>query len=302
MDRLLRPDRFTTEPSEPESEKRYKHWKITLQNYLATSLTLPNEGDEPGLAAHNQKKLYALHNNVSHTIYELISDSVSYDAAIQDLDNVYIKPRSEIYNRHKLMTSRQEPLQTIDSFLQSLEKISKTCNFMAGTAEEYRKQYVRDAFINGISSAPIRQRLLENNTLTLDAAFQQARSLEQAQTQAASYENNVVASLTGVNERCHQQQLQPPLPQQLVPHNIGDNHLSAANGSTKKNDKCFFCGNARHPRKRCPARDATCNNYQKKGNFAIVCRSDRAPPSSASIAMPAAPALGAILDDLPHLL
>lgn len=301
MDRLLRPERFATEPSEPESEKRYKHWKITLQNYLATSLTTPAEGDGPGLVAYNQKKLYALHNSVSHTIYELISDNNSYDAAIASLDNVYIKPRSEIYNRHKLMTSRQEPLQTIDSFLQSLEKISKTCNFAAATAEEYRKQYVRDAFINGISSAPIRQRLLENNTLTLDAAFQQARSLEQAQTQAASYENNVVASLTGINERSHQQQLQPPPPpQQLLPHD--NNHLGAANNFSKKNDKCFFCGNARHPRKRCPARDATCNNCQKKGHFAVVCRSDPAPPSSASGAMPAASALGAMPDDLPHLL
>ena len=51
MDRLLRPERFTTEPSEPESEKRYKHWKTTLHNYLATSLTAPVDGDEAALAA-----------------------------------------------------------------------------------------------------------------------------------------------------------------------------------------------------------------------------------------------------------
>ena len=199
MDRLLRPDRFTAEPSEPESEKRYKHWKITLQNYLASSLTVPAADNADAVAEHNRKKLYVIHNNVSHTIYELISDSDSYDAAIQTLDNTYVKPRSEIYNRHKLMTSRQEPLQSIDSFLQTLEKVSKTCNFQAVTAEESRKQYVRDAFINGISSSHIRQRLLENNTLTLDAAFQQARSLEQAQTQAASYENNVVGAMNGMS-------------------------------------------------------------------------------------------------------
>ena len=83
------------------------------------------------------------------------------------------------------MMSKQEPLQSIDSFMQSLEQISKTCNFEAVTAEVNRKQYVRDAFINGISSSHIRQRLLESNTLTMDEAFQQARSLEQAPTQAA---------------------------------------------------------------------------------------------------------------------
>ena len=56
------------------------------------------------------------------------------------------------------MSSKQEPIQTIDSFMQSLEQISKTCNFEAVTAEQNRKQYLRDAFINGISSAHIRQR------------------------------------------------------------------------------------------------------------------------------------------------
>ena len=40
MDRLLKPERFTTEPNEPEAEKRYKHWKATLQNYFASTLHL----------------------------------------------------------------------------------------------------------------------------------------------------------------------------------------------------------------------------------------------------------------------
>ena len=129
MDRLLRPERFTTEPNEPEAEKRYRHWKATLQNYLATTLTAPADGDQAALVTHNQRKLYALHNNISHTIFELISDTADYTTAIQTLDNAYIKPQSIIYNRHKLMTSRQEPLQSIDTFLQSLEKMSKICNF-----------------------------------------------------------------------------------------------------------------------------------------------------------------------------
>ena len=44
--------------------------------------------------------------------------------------------------------------------------------------------------------------------------------------------------------------------------------------SAAANNKCFFCGNARHPRAKCPARDAICNKCQKKGHFAKVCRSE----------------------------
>ena len=45
-------------------------------------------------------------------------------------------------------------------------------------------------------------------------------------------------------------------------------------GSAAANSKCFFCGNARHPRSKCPAREVTCNKCHKKGHFAKVCRSE----------------------------
>jgi len=74
-----------------------------------------------------------------------------------------------------------------DQFVQDLEKMSKRCEFKDVTSEEYRSEYVRDAFINGLSSSTIRQGLLENTTLTLQKAFEQARTLELAQKQSASY-------------------------------------------------------------------------------------------------------------------
>ena len=40
--------------------------------------------------------------------------------------------------------------------------------------------------------------------------------------------------------------------------------------------KCFFCGNQRHNRLRCPARNSICKNCKKKGHFACVCRSHTA--------------------------
>ena len=38
--------------------------------------------------------------------------------------------------------------------------------------------------------------------------------------------------------------------------------------------KCFFCGNRKHPRTSCPAREAICNRCHKKGDFAKVCKSN----------------------------
>lgn len=46
MDRLLRPERFETEPTAPNAEKLYKHWKMTFMNYLEATTPAATTGDE----------------------------------------------------------------------------------------------------------------------------------------------------------------------------------------------------------------------------------------------------------------
>ena len=55
------------------------------------------------------------------------------------------------------------------------------------TAEQYRKQLLRDAFVDGFSSFTIRQRLPERDDLTLQNAFEQACTLYRAHEQSNSY-------------------------------------------------------------------------------------------------------------------
>ena len=94
-----------------------------------------------------------------------------------------------------------------------------------------------NAFINGIRSREIRQRLFENKTLTLDQAFEQARTLEMAQKNSAIYSNPDFH--TTATDTCQDENITPP-------HN-----LTAATTQVK----CFFCGSNKHPRKMCPAKD-----------------------------------------------
>ena len=161
---------------------------------------------------------------------------------------------------------KQDQHHTLDEFLQILKTLSRQCNYTNVTSEEYRSESIRDAFISGLYSNHIRQRLLENHAMSLEEAFNQARSLDLAQKQSLSYNTgeSYPASVSTMNS--------------TVPENSIENRLSV----TVK-QKCYFCGKPRHSRTVCPARDATCNKCGKKGHFAKVCKSTLASEASASI-------------------
>jgi len=142
--------------------------------------------------------------------------------------------------------------------LEELRKLSnfevKLSNFEAVTAYAYRSEMIRDSFINGINSNYIRQRLLEHATLTLDQAYQQARTLHIAQKNSEAYvrqsgqstSSSIAAATT-----------------ELV--SDADSEILAAIRKQHPVKKlCYFCGGSLHSnRKNCPAIDVVCHNCSK---------------------------------------
>ena len=68
-----------------------------------------------------------------------------------------------------------------------INKFSQSCDFTAVNAQEYKDDMKRDSFINGLSSNCIRQRLLENKTLTFTEAHEKACSIELAKLNCETY-------------------------------------------------------------------------------------------------------------------
>lgn len=119
-------------------------------------------------------------NYVSSSIFQHIEDCTDYGVTVGILQALFVKPRNEIFARHIFATRCQQPHETLDEFLQALKTLSKDYNFRSVTGSKYREESIRDAFITGLRSSSIRQRLLENSTLDLKAIFDQARPLELA--------------------------------------------------------------------------------------------------------------------------
>lgn len=246
MEQFLKPERFDVDPTCTGAEAKWKHWKQTFSNFIDK---IPNVTEA--------NKLPLLCNYVSAAVFLYINDAENYSDAIATLDSLYVVRRNEIFARHCLASRSQQGSETVGEYLQALKQLSKDCEFKPVSAEQYKNEYVRDAFIRGLKSARIRERLLENTTINLNDAFDQARALELAELNSASYLTAPTPMHTAAAE--------------FLEHVPPQEHLAAITPSRSGN--CFFCGNGRHQRNACPARNAICHKCGKRGHFQKMCKS-----------------------------
>ena len=150
MDKVLHPEQLEIDPNSGIAAKDWLHWKRTLENFLAV------------LSQESLDKLTVSFNYISQSIFQQIEDCQNYEESIEALQNLFIKPKNEVFARHLLATRIQTPTETLDEYLQALKVLSKDCNFKNVTAMQYCEESIRDAFISGLQSNLIRQRLLEN--------------------------------------------------------------------------------------------------------------------------------------------
>ena len=119
----------------------------------------------------------------------------------------------------------------------------------------------RDAFVNGLQSNHIHERLSGNKTLDLQTAFNEACSMDVAQQRSTMFS-------------------QPSIPEVIAPLSRGEFEkysidymsLAALNSKWKQNTQSrWFCGNSCHPCNKCPAEDAACHKCKKMGHYEKLC-------------------------------
>ena len=85
------------------------------------------------------------------------------------------------------MTRKQQTDESIAEYVHALRKLARDRSFTNVSAEQYRQELTRDAFINGLTSSNIRQRLLEEDELDFKAAIDHAEILDRALEQSNFY-------------------------------------------------------------------------------------------------------------------
>ena len=178
------------------------------------------------------------------------------------------------------MSRRQSSNESIPEYLQALKTLSKDCTFRNATAQQYREELVRDSFINGLSSAFIRQRLFENDELSVDCAFELADNLDRAYQHAVSL--NTFQTLSAKYQAATFNPLKRSTLTKQSSEKFKDKSEIFAASTNKIQRKCYFCGGPMHTsRAMCPAKNAVCHGCGKQGHCVKVCRKIRANTAAA---------------------
>ena len=213
---LPRPKELTVETTAPDASKIFTYWLRTVTDYI----DYLGEGCAEDAPAINRARI--LISCLSPCIYPLIEEVETFEQIVATLKAAYIKKKNNVYARNFLVSRHQQPGESVTEYAQTLKALAKECTFVAVTAEEYRAELTRDAFINGLSSPFIRQRILEKDEYNLVQAVELADGLDRVQKQAVQMGRETVMTVPESD------------PSRNVPF-ASDSSLSAF---TKR--KCFF--------------------------------------------------------------
>ena len=161
--KALHPNIFAADHESSDGKRQWLHWHKSFTTYI-------DKMD----GINDSEKLDLLINHIDSSVYELISESETYNEAVDLLNSIYAKTPSPIFARYVLKSCKQQAGESLDTYLQNLKRLSSDCNFRAVSATVHKEEAIRDAFISGLMSNEIRQRLLENQDLTLSAAYEKA--------------------------------------------------------------------------------------------------------------------------------
>ena len=244
--RGLKPTVLDIETSDPEANKKYKHWLRCFTSFVAAQ-------EDPTKV----NKLDYLVSLVSHNIYEFIEEATDYAAAETILNGLFVKAPNVLYSRHSLLTTKQKEGESRIDFLGTLNGKAKQCSFTAVTALQHREQFVRDAFVSGLRDSNTKQKIFESGKVDLADIVTIAQVYEDARE-----------NLPGFCER----QVSCPIAEEEIPHTAAvksrynDNYQSKQPG-------CGWCGHMnRHSKDRCPARDSQCGRCGRVGHWGRVCK------------------------------
>lgn len=188
---------------------------------------------------------------------------------LKAFENFCTPKSNESVERHFFNMRSQQPGEKFLTFVTDLKNLSASCGY-----GELRESLIRDRIICGIRDHDLKNRLLQEENLTLEKCVNMCKSAELAETQVKTMEKsaenkiNVLSSAINKDNRktVHKDHgthtTQKKFQTQKYKH--------AVNSQSSSQKTCGKCGKSHKPRE-CPAFGKTCHKCGKPNHFSSKC-------------------------------
>lgn len=186
------------------------------------------------------------------------SEQNKIDILIKKFEDYFNPKRNITFERHLFFMRSQHQDESIDQYVTDLKNIAANCEF-----GDLRASLIRDRIVCGVTNLSLREKLLEEDDLSLEKTLNICRAMELSKQQAQEISNpsTVDSNVDRVYRRRHK-----------------PNQTEASSSSTRttveeyERKTCRRCGNS-HRMYKCPAFRETCRRCKGKGHFEKMCRS-----------------------------
>lgn len=266
-----------------DSKESFKSYKERLENFFALK-QLSADNSETNVA-----KARIFINSIGSKNYMLLCSltapispvELPYKKLVEVLEQHLCPPPNVFAEQHKFLCRTQGPDECIADFIAALRQLTITCKFDCyneGCHKSVANLFLRAQFIRGLSDSSIRERLLQETTLTFDRASEIALSLE-----ASKQGNKNISVSNSINRISHAR----PKPLTRKPqdspsssynqHRTSNSHQHASSQVDFKalgiDDVCLRCGLNNHRVNDC-RRDRSkikCASCGRVGHVSKVC-------------------------------
>ena len=268
---------FTLEPA-PTVATRWVRWMRRVENYLVAKSVVVDETKRAILLHLAGEEVFDINSSLDHI------EDTTYDQLKVKL-NAYFAPQiNREYEVFLFRQAKQESAETLDNFHARLRRMVQNCEF-ADPASEIKSQIIQKCL-----SDKVREKGLTDIDCSLDALLKYGRTLEvtTVQAKAMTGQNGLSSSSHAPAVLKLQSNYKPKKPAHPKKHwkskNPGTHQPQSTPARERRTQElCCGCGKpADHPRKQCPAWDASCYHCGKKHHFAAVCRSGGVPTNEHS--------------------
>lgn len=245
-----------------EDASRGERWETWLESleYLLTALDLEEIVPEQGQELSEQEKAknkrlckrrraLLLHYGGKDVQKQFSSlpkatqgDETDYNAAVQALTDVFKTGESTELQEFEFRSTKQDPGESLDSYVSKLRRKAKNCNF-ADIDKEIKSQIIQHT-----SSSRLRRRAIRES-LDLPSIMKAGRAYEASERAAKLIEGE---KMEEVHKVTHKKKHKKPFTQ-------------------KKEKYCYKCGESWPHKDNCKAASHSCKKCGKEGHFEKCC-------------------------------